>query len=283
MKDKIVDKTQSLLECLKEMSPDSSTTTLRSWLKHGLVSVDGEEEKVAKTELKIGQTVAVGAKTKKIGGLRIVYEDPALIVVDKPAGLLSVATDTESDRTAHAILKKHYGSHAVFIVHRLDQATSGLLIFARTKKTQEALKDQLAEHKIEREYDAVVEGNWPQTQGTWRSYLWEDAHYYVHSGSNPNKGKLAITHWKKASSGAEHMLFRVRLETGRKNQIRVHCQAAGIPIAGDKKYGAKGDALGRLGLHARQLTLTHPVTKRVVCVKSPTPREFFTVVEKQRS
>lgn len=265
----------TLIEALAELSPESSKTTLRSWLKEGRVTVDGELAKLAAVLVREGQEVALGTRPRFIkGGIRILFEDRHLVVIEKPAGLLSVATNFETTDTAHAILKNHYHPKRVFVVHRLDQDTSGVMLFALTEEARDALKTTFEEHNIERAYTALVEGYVKPPTGTWQSYVYEDEAYVVHSTSDTEKGRLAITHYKVLSANKRYSTLILNLETGRKNQIRVHCQDAGCPIVGDKKYGAKTNPLKRLCLHAHLLAFTHPITKQQMRFDSAAPDTF---------
>ena len=265
----------SLLEALAQMSPESSKTTLRSWLKDGRVTVDGEVVKVADTRLKEGQEIALGVRPHFIkGGIRILYEDRHLVVIEKPEGLLSVATAFEKEETAYAFLKESYRPKHVYVVHRLDQDTSGVMLFALSEEAYSKLKVTFEKHEIERAYIAIVEGQVQQQSGSWESYVYEDANYVVHITDDPTKGRLATTHYAVKSTLKKYTGLDLKLETGRKNQIRVHCQAAGHPVVGDKKYGAKTDPIRRLCLHAYLLSFEHPITKKQMQFKSPIPEPF---------
>lgn len=265
----------SLLEALAKLSPESSKTTLRSWLKEGRITVNGQIVKVASTPILIGQEIALSPKSRYIeGGIRIQYEDQHIVVIDKPSGLLSVATDYEKGKTAHGMLKDYYRPKRVFVVHRLDQDTSGVMLFALTEEARDQLKAIFEEHAIERVYFAIVEGQVKQHSGSWESYLYEDDHYVVHSTTDPDEGQIAITHFTVISSSKRCTALKLQLQTGRKNQIRVHCQDAGFPIIGDKKYGAASNPIKRLCLHAHVLAFEHPVTNKPLRFESPIPDEF---------
>ncbi len=279
MKIKLI-KNTTLLEAMSLLSPDSSMTTLRSWLKEGRVAVDGKISKVAKMDLLEGQTVEILKRQKVIeGGLEILYADKLLVVIDKPSGLLSVSTDLEKDKTAFKILKNHFYPREVYVVHRLDQDTSGVMIFALEERTQNFLKGLFEKHDIERKYCAVIEGQLPQKSGTWTSYLKEDESYFVKSTPNPLEGKKAVTHYKVLGTKGDYSWIEVTLETGRKNQIRAHCREAGHPVAGDMKYGAKTDPANRLCLHAFNLGFKHPQTYKMMRFNSPYPRAFTQLVK----
>lgn len=276
-----ITKAGTLLEALIQFFPDSSRTTLRDWIHRERVQVDGQAIKIANTQVVEGQTLTVGPKGKREGDLPIVYEDEHLVVIDKPSGLLSVATDFQSEMTAHAILKQRYSPEKVYVIHRLDQETSGLMMFARTEEAYTFLKEELKRHDVERIYYGLVEGV-VKGEGTWESYLKEDAAYKVHASSNPSFGERAVTHYRAIASHTLYSLVRFQLETGKKNQIRVQSAAAGHPLAGDKKYGATLDPLKRVCLHAHELHFIHPVTKKKLAFSSKIPKEFLVLLQLPR-
>lgn len=267
-----------LLDVLQTLSPDSSKNNLKSWVEKGRVWVDGALAKKANLELKAGQQVSVGPKASFTDeGIKILYEDRYLVVLDKPETLLSVATLKEEERTVHTILKRRLGK-AVFAVHRLDRDTSGLMMFAYTKEAQTRLKKQFEVHAVLRHYIALVQGQLNPKSGTWKSYLQEDATYRVYSAPT---GQLAITHYEVLDEKPTFSCVRFALETGRKNQIRVHCKDAGHSILGDEKYGSTIDPYHRLCLHAFQLEFVHPFTQKKLSFKSPLPAVFLFGREKK--
>jgi 23S rRNA pseudouridine1911/1915/1917 synthase len=266
-----------LLDVLQALSPDSSKNNLKSWVEKGRVFVDGSVVKKFQLELKAGQEVTVGPKASFTDeGIKIVYEDRYLVVLDKPDTLLSVATLTEEERTVHTILKRRLGK-AVFAVHRLDRDTSGLMMFAYTKETQSRLKKQFEVHAVQRHYIALVEGTLKEKKGTWKSYLQEDAVYRVYSAPT---GQLAITHYEVLDEKPTFSCVRFALETGRKNQIRVHCKDAGHSILGDEKYGSTIDPYHRLCLHALKLEFVHPYSQKKLSFKSTIPHAFKVFAKK---
>jgi tRNA pseudouridine32 synthase/23S rRNA pseudouridine746 synthase/23S rRNA pseudouridine1911/1915/1917 synthase len=258
----IIEEQTTLLEALGKVAPDSSRNTLRTWVKDGRVVVDGIVQTQVNAPLTKGQQLVVeGRKPKKEGSLPILYEDSHFVVIDKPSGLLSVATNFDSQNTAHALLKRRYAPKKVYVVHRLDQDTSGVMMFALSELAYETLKAALAKHDVKRIYYGVVEGEL-QGKGTWDSYLYEDANYYVHATDDPTKGERAITHYEAVEYRNGKTKVRFQLETGKKNQIRVHCQMAGHPIVGDTKYGSPIQHARRLHLHAAELSFIHPATNK---------------------
>lgn len=275
----VATKDLTLLEALALLSPGSSKTTLRSWLSSGRVLVDGQVEKKGNAPIKEGQTITMGAKAlKSEEGVKIVFEDAHLVVVEKPIGMLSVATAFEKGNTVHAILKRKYHPRKVYVIHRLDQDTSGVMMFALNEKTYTALKKIFEKHEIERAYTAIVEGNMEENEGTWQSYLFEDPNYVVRETRDTIKGELAITHFKVEKKSKKYTWLTARLETGKKNQIRVHTQSAGHPVVGDKKYGAQTSPVKRLCLHAHLLAFTHPITEKKMRFEAPIPPEFNKLV-----
>ena len=275
---------QTLLEALTLACPDSSKTTLRSWIKDGRVLVDGHSVRLSNHPLVAGQQLLLADRAQFIRcpnvkeGITVYYEDAHLVVVEKPEGLLTVSTDFEKNATLHAYLKTHYRSRPVYPVHRLDQDTSGVMMFALSEEARELLKVVFEKHAIERMYTAIVEGHPEESSGTWTSYLLEDPQYKVHSVPEGEKGSIAITHYETLTQAKRYTVLQLRLETGRKNQIRVHCQDAGCPIVGDSKYGAVSNPIRRMALHASLLAFVHPVTRKPLRFESPLPEAFKKLV-----
>lgn len=276
----IVSQDQVLLDALSALSPESSKTTLRSWLRDGRITVNRKVEKIASKPVHKGQVIELGSKQKILDqGIRILYEDDDFVIIDKPYGILSVSTAFEKGNTLHALLKKKYFPRKVFVVHRLDQDTSGVMVFALNEKAKEKLKKIFELHEIERAYTAIVEGIMEEESGVWKSYLVEDGNYYVHETPDAEKGQLAITHYEVKAVSKRNSWLNLKLETGKKNQIRVHCKSAGFPIAGDKKYGAATNPIKRLCLHAHYLSFMHPMTKKMMCFESDVPDAFFRILK----
>uniref|UniRef100_A0A7C3EHG9 RluA family pseudouridine synthase n=1 Tax=Gracilinema caldarium TaxID=215591 RepID=A0A7C3EHG9_9SPIR len=210
-------------------------------------------------------------------GLEILYEDDDILVVFKPEGLLSVSAAGEKNRTAYWILNEYLRRRGkrqqVAVVHRLDRDTSGVMVFAKTAAMKKALMDNWDSLVVARSYVAVVEGFISEPEGTIDLPLMEDARTRVVIAP-PGRGQRAITHWKLLRSGPRFSLLSLELETGRRNQIRVHCAAIGHPIVGDPKYGSRSDPLGRLGLHAETLAFHHPRTQALLEFSVPPPASF---------
>lgn len=233
--------------------------------------------------LKISPALKTGAKGKAATPapkLAILYEDDDLIAVDKPAGLLSVESDKENECAFGQVLKYLQAkdkSLRPFILHRIDKETSGVLIFAKNIKLHSMLRMHWNELVQTREYFALCEGTFEKKEDTVISYLRENANNLVYSTQDPS-GQKAVTRYKVEKEGNGYSLLRVEIDTGRKNQIRVHMQLLGHPIVGDDKYGHTKNPLGRLGLHASCLSIIHPVTKELLNFRSSVPaafRKFF--------
>lgn len=211
----------------------------------------------------------------------ILFEDEDIVVVSKPAGLLTIATQQEKDRTVYALLfdhvKRHRPPEKVFIVHRLDREASGLLVFAKTAAAKFSLQQQFKEHHARRTYWAVVEGPLDDDTVTFKSYLAENAAHHCYS-TTARHGKLAITHVKALKRSKKNTLVEVSLETGRKHQIRVHLAEHGHTIVGDRAYGSAHNPLGRLMLHAVRLNFRHPRTGQPLEFHSPAPAQFMSLL-----
>lgn len=215
-------------------------------------------------------------------GTTIIYEDNDMIIVDKNEGLLSVATDHENRVTAHHILtdyirKGQARSHKrLFIVHRLDRDTSGILMFAKSERVMNLLKDNWSKNK--KTYLAVVHGVPEKKEDTISSHLAEDSGYVVFSTVDKEKGRLSHTQYKVIKVYRDRSLLEVNLLTGRKNQIRVHMADIGHPIIGDEKYGSKDNSARRMALHAWKMTLIHPITHKIIELETPVPECFYTLM-----
>jgi len=269
-----------LLEYLESVYPDSSKTTLRQMLQTGRVRVNGEIEKDAKLQLDVEDVVDVADRDQRRtlpAGLTILHEDVDVIVVLKANGLLTVATERERENTAQAYLNAYLGARReerIHVVHRLDRETSGVLVFAKNFHARERLKEQFAAHSVDRLYVAIIEGAIEPPAGTIRSHLLERKDLKMQSVSANPDAKLAVTHYRVIASTPNYSMLEVRLETGRKNQIRAHLSEAGHPVVGDQLYGSTINPLGRLGLHAKVLGFTHPTTGKKMVFTAPLPKSF---------
>ncbi len=268
-----------VIELLKELFPDSSNNTLRSWIEKGRVLVGGRVVKRSNDRVLVGQELVVGHRVQFArGDVKILFEDEHLVVLEKPEGLLSVATDFHDEYTAHMILKRRRHPGRVFPVHRLDRETSGVMIFAYTESVRDSLKEQFEKRSIEKIYTAIVHGKVPEKTGTWESYLKEDGNYFVSSTLAEKMGKLAITYYDVVAQNSRYTCLKLKLQTGRKNQLRVHCSESGFPIVGDKKYGSASSPIKRLCLHAQSIWFTHPVLGKRMHFEVLQPEGFYRLV-----
>ena len=216
-------------------------------------------------------------------GMEILHEDRDVIVITKAAGLLTIATDGERERTAHAALMDYVrkgnpkSPHRVFIVHRLDRDTSGLLVFARTEEAK--LRLQAAWPEVEKTYLAVVEGTPPKEEDTLSSYLAENSVGRVYETRDPKEGKLSHTRYRVRERRGERTVLEISLLTGRKNQIRVHLASIGCPIVGDAKYGRADRKSKRLALHSWRLAFPHPWDGRRMEFETPPPSSFLALCQ----
>jgi RluA family pseudouridine synthase len=216
-------------------------------------------------------------------GMEILYEDDSLLVVDKPAGLVTVGTDNNKTNTAYYALtnyvrKGNYKSrNRIFIVHRLDQSTSGVLVFAKTPQAKFNLQTQWKD--TEKKYIAVIYGQLAKKEDVITSYLAESKAYVVYSTTDKVKGKLAHTAYKVLKESRRFSLLEINLLTGRKNQIRVHLADKGHPVVGDRKYGKERDPFRRLALHAKSISFKHPSTGRQMTFETKVPKYFYDLLE----
>ncbi|WP_414647983.1 RluA family pseudouridine synthase [Desulfitobacterium sp.] len=274
-----------LMEFLSKQLPDQSRNNIKSLLAHHQILVDEETVSQYNHPLAIGQQVSVfWSKVRKENqprGLEILFEDNYLIVVAKEAGLLSISTSKEKEQTAYSILTDHVKKsdlkNRIFIVHRLDRDTSGVMLFAKSEKVKKLLQEDWKEAVEERSYVAITEGLVPKPEGTITSWLTESKAFIMYSSPTPNGGQKAITHYKVLRKNRNYSMLEVKLETGRKNQIRVHMREIGHPIIGDKKYGSTKNPIRRLGLHARLLAFRHPITGEDVRFETEIPKEFLSL------
>lgn len=225
-------------------------------------------------------------------GLEILYEDDSIIVIDKPGGLLTMSTGKAEETTAYSILTDYVRSgrssgdrrardrRRIFIVHRLDRDTSGVIVFAKDPETKYALQDDWNQIVLERKYVAVLEGTPRLSEGTIASYLKDNPKSMkVSSSRTDNGGRFSVTHFRVIRPG-NYSLVEFELETGRKNQIRVHAADIGHPVAGDRKYGARTNPLHRLALHARTISFRHPHTGKILTFDTGIPGRFLALTQR---
>jgi len=271
-----------LMKFLIVSMPHKNRNNIKSMLANKQVFVDGKAIKQFNHPLLPGQEVEVRwnriPEEKKYRGITIVFEDNDLIIIDKHAKMLSIATDNKLEETAYNMLSKHVKSQGndskIFVVHRLDKDTSGLMMFAKSEQVKQELQKNWSELVTERTYIAIVEGSPEKTEGTITSYLRESKALIVHSSQNPKDGTKAITNYQVMRVNKDFSMLKVSLETGKKNQVRVHMQDIGHPVIGDKKYGSRINPIGRLGLHAWVLAFKHPVNHELMRFETSIPRKF---------
>ncbi len=269
--------------------PDLSGNRVNGLLHRGQVKLRGEVTTQFDAPVNEGDAVAINFTRPytvlRHPRLQLVYEDEYVVVVNKGYGLLSVSRGAaKPETTAYNIVKNYLkecdSRQKVFIVHRLDRDTSGLMMFAKTPEAKEAMQHNWNNMVLERKYVAVVEGNVENDEGVIRSYLGETSAHEVFSTQAPQQGKLAVTRYKVLARGQGRSLVEYSLDTGRKNQIRVHSRELGHPIVGDRRYGASQSPIGRLCLHARTLRFVHPQSRNDMNFQLPVPAKFLKLVGK---
>lgn len=268
-----------LLAFLTESFRGRSRTTVKSFLANRQVAVNNITTTQFNHRLDPGDTVSVrfGRMPEALRHpmLKIVHEDQSILVIDKRHGLLSIATDSERTRTAYRILRDHVRSqdphNKIFVVHRLDRETSGLMLFARSEAVKLALQNNWKEAVYDRRYVAVTEGEIPDDEGVVEAPLAENMATHKVYVPRDGSGIAAATHYRVLRRGQGRTLVELRLDTGRKNQIRAHLEWLGCPIAGDWKYGARENPAGRVCLHAHMLCFIHPATgeRMEFCTRIP--------------
>jgi 23S rRNA pseudouridine1911/1915/1917 synthase len=278
-----VEQESELMKFLLEKLPHKNKNNIKSLLTSDQIEVNGKLESQYNLRLKPGSQVKIkwerSPVTKSFRGFSIIFEDEHLIVIDKHAGILSVASEGERNYTAYSFLSKHVKrdnpANKIFIVHRLDRDTSGVMVFAKSMNVQHLMQENWRNVITERTYVAIAEGVIEENEGEISSYLHENAAMVVYSDQNPEGGKHAVTHFKVLKRSEEFTLLEIRLDTGRKNQIRVHMKEFGHPLIDDKKYGGTKNPINRLGLHSKVLGFIHPITQRPMRFETPIPRKFM--------
>ncbi|MBL6891352.1 MAG: RluA family pseudouridine synthase [Candidatus Poseidoniaceae archaeon] len=281
-----IESEQSLIEVLSKSFPNSSKNKIRKMLTEGRISINGEIEHKAKRPLKESDVVEILDKTisreltpppkQKLTNLNIIFEDEDILLVEKPAGLLSIATNKMEPDTLHSrcvdYVKSKDPSNWCFIVHRLDRETSGIMLLAYSKNSKEYLQEQFAERTVYRTYHALVEGQLPSKRGTEVEWLLEDKNLRVKKVNPKTKmSKQAITHWEVMKENHETSLVRIMIDTGRRHQIRMAMKSLETPVVGDFLHGAETDPLGRICLHASSLEFLHPITDEPVRFETRVP------------
>jgi len=283
-----VDQPAELLPFLFAAWPSVKKKQVRTWLKYEAVVVNGRVITQFNHPLKAGDVVAI--RTDRFAtpgtvvgdGLKVHYEDASIIVIEKPPDLLTMASESEQEKTVYYQLTEYLREgdsrsrdHA-WIVHRLDRETSGIMVFAKKVELKTILQNRW--DKAIKRYQAVAEGLLSSDQGVFRSWLDESHPIKVYTVPQSPAARHAVTHYRVLKRSKGRTLVELTLETGRRHQIRVHLAEAGHPLVGDAKYGAKTDPVKRLGLHAWSLTFLHPVTNEEMRFEAPLPAELARLV-----
>ena len=283
-----VKKECELLEFLLETFSNQSRNSVKSLLSSHRVSVDGAPTSQFNFKLYPEDTVIISnapIRRKTRSNLPIIYEDDDIIVINKPSGLLSIASDNEKNSTAYRMLSDYVQQkdkhNRIFVVHRLDEDTSGVLMVAKNVKIQQALQNNWNDIVKKRGYYAIVEGVMEKKSDTIKSYLKKNSQNLMYSSKKAEDGQLAITHYKVIKGNDKYTLLDVNIDTGRKNQIRVHLGEKGHHIIGDDKYGEPANPIKRLGLHAYELDLIHPFTGKLIKFTAPMPKIFDELFDKE--
>ena len=277
---KVVTPTQ-LIAFVMEKMHGMSRNRAKALISNRVVLVNNTITTHPLAELKPGDVVQLDrSKHKKsfhCKELDIVFEDPYLFIIDKHPGLLSMSNNSRQ-QTVQTVLNRYLekggGRNTSHLVHRLDRDTSGLMVYAKDVQTQQSLINSWQQLVTDRRYLALVKGEFEQPRGRVQSWLTEDKKFITHSSPVDNGGKYAVTHYNVLASSNGYSLVECELETGRKNQIRVHMADLGHPVVGDRKYGSDEDPMRRLGLHAYMLCFTHPVTGKHLRFETPVPYCF---------
>ena len=271
----IVNEEKILLEFLKEKLKDMSKNNVKNLLTKKRIKVNGKVITKHDYLLKLNDVIEIGNTeiSTEFNNIKIIYEDEHLIAVNKPSGLLTIANEKEKEKTLYNIVRNYMKEknkfNKIFIVHRLDKDTSGVVLFAKNEKIKNLLQNNWNDI-TKRIYYAVVEGNTKEKE-TLKSYLKENKNLETYSS---NTGDLAITKYEKIKSNNEYSLLKIEIKTGRKNQIRVQLSDIGNPIVGDNKYGRKNQKIKRMLLHAETLEILNPITNKKMIFQSTIPEIF---------
>ncbi len=286
-----VEEPNELMKFLLENLKGKSRNNIKSLLVHKQVRVGNKSISQYNHPLNIGDTVEVQwskvrTTSKGNSGVEILFEDEHVIVISKDTGLLSMGTEKEQEKTAYNFLKDHVKNtdpnNKIFIVHRLDRETSGVMMFAKTPDAQHIMQTNWKKLVQERTYVALVEGKIQKNSDTMITWLKENNAFVTYSSSTDNGGKKAVTHYKVLKRNKGYSLAEVKIATGRKNQIRIHMKELGHPIVGDKKYGAHTNPIKRLGLHAQVLAFKHPITGEILRFETRIPKKFTDLFKNKR-
>lgn len=276
-----------LMEFIAQSMPDAKRNDIKKWLRYGHLMVNGTVARAFDAPVDPGSEVALNI-TRPFPvfhhpRIDLVYEDDDVMVINKGYGMLSVGTASKKkEENAYDIMREYVKNvdprNKLWVVHRLDRHTTGLMMFAKSEKAHDVLRHNWNNIILERLYVALLEGYLEEDKGFVKSRLAENSQFVVYSTDTPGEGRLAVTHYEVVGRGNGYTLAKFSLDTGRKNQIRVHAADMGHPIAGDRKYGASSSPINRLALHAQTLRFAHPVTKKDMNFNSPVPSEFGAVI-----
>ncbi|TDU63168.1 23S rRNA pseudouridine1911/1915/1917 synthase [Prosthecobacter fusiformis] len=289
MTSKTATESAPLLPFLLANWPEVKRTKVKQWLRFDAIKVNGRAITQHDHILQPGDVVSIQPQkapppiTPLPAGLSVIHEDDELLVIRKPVNLLTIATDTERDKTAFRIMtdylreSTHGSKDRLWIVHRLDRETSGLLVLAKSEDAKTYLQENW--HRMEKRYQAMVEGTMPAAAGKLVGYIDETQPHrvFVTDRASPT-AREATTHYRVLGTGYGRSHLEITLETGRRHQIRVQLAAAGCPIVGDEKYGAKSNPIKRVALHASDLKILHPRDERELTFHLPLPQDMARLV-----
>lgn len=278
-----------LFEFLQEKLPNLSRNNIKGLLTRHQVSLDGAPVSQYNLKLTKEDTIIISnkpiLKNKKKIIPNIIFEDNDFIAIDKPSGLLSVASDKEKQKTAYRMVSDYVQQidkhNRIYVLHRIDEDTSGVLIFCKHEALRDALQDNWDKLVKERKYYAIVDGVMPKQNDTLINYLKQNSLNLMYVSDDKVHGKKCITHYKVMNQIKDYSLLDVKIDSGRKNQIRVQLGATGHFVIGDDKYGEPTNPIKRLGLHSYLVTFTHPYNNKQYTFRAPMPKEFQTLFPKK--
>lgn len=281
-----VNKETILIDFLIDKLGSKSKTKIKNIIKSGRIAINNKAVKNPNIVIKIGQNIKMIDKANiknKQNRFNVLYEDKFIIVAEKPAGLLSISTDSENKSTFYRFISDYVkeatnGKERIFIVHRLDRDVSGVMIFAKSPEVKQFLQDNW--EMTNKVYITIVEGIPAQKEGKIESWLKENKSHFVYVSTESEDAYFSITKYKLISTRKDYSLLEIDLETGRKNQIRVQLAQIGHPVAGDIKYGAKTNPVSRICLHSHTLSIIHPITKKPLIFTSNIPPKMLKLIKK---
>jgi 23S rRNA pseudouridine1911/1915/1917 synthase len=282
-----VKNSNTLLKFIAELYPQSPKTRIKKLLHNGNILCNNKKVTLHSLTLSAGDIIEIVDNDTRKPGIKnsipfpVLYEDDYIIIIDKPAGISTSSVDNSPNIQSilsEAVKINSKGKIRTYVVHRLDKEVSGILLFAKSEQIMNLLKDNWK--NVVKQYYALVEGLPKESKGTIRSWLAEDKFQKMYSSNHTESAKYSITHYKVEKKFEKHALLDIQIETGRKNQIRVHLADMGYPIVGDRKYGASKDYIRRIRLHAYSLFLSHPITGKALRITSPMPKGFLSLKDR---